>query len=105
MEQLHRIEEKLEPIEAKVIQMYQYNSKAMLNTDQASSYLRISKSTLYKHTSAGLITYYKPNGKLIMFKREDLDQWLESKRIPSNDELGTAAEMNKLAVNKGLPTF
>jgi hypothetical protein len=37
--------------------------------------------------SGGNIAYYKPNGKLILFRKADLDKWLEANRIPSNAEL------------------
>lgn len=53
----------------------------------AAEYLKISRSTLYKHTSAGNITYYKPHGKLILFKKSDLDAWIQKGMIPSNDLL------------------
>jgi excisionase family DNA binding protein len=58
-----------------------------LSFDEAAKYLKLSKSTLYKHTSAGNIAHYKPNGKLILFKRKDLDCWLARSRIPSNYEI------------------
>jgi excisionase family DNA binding protein len=59
----------------------------MLTMKEASVYLGISISTLYKHTSAKNIAYFKPNGKLILFKKQDLDKWIEAKRIPSNREI------------------
>lgn len=58
-----------------------------LTAKQAAAYLHISMSTFYKLTSAGRITYYKPNGKLILLKRSELDQWLENSKVPSNDEI------------------
>lgn len=63
--------------------------KEFLSFQDAASYLAISKSTLYKHTSACNIPYYKPNGKLILFKKSDLDNWIRKGRIPSNDEIKT----------------
>ena len=51
-----------------------------LTLDEASQYLNISKSFLYKLTSTNRITHYKPNGKRIYFQKSDLDKWLM--RIP-----------------------
>lgn len=58
-----------------------------LTSIEAAAHLNISKSTLYKHTSAGKIPHYKPGGKLLLFLKQDLDQFALRYRIPSNDEL------------------
>jgi excisionase family DNA binding protein len=63
--------------------------KSYLNTKEASRYLNLSQSTLYKLTANKLIKFYKPRGKKIYFKREWLDLW-----IASNDDHG------KLRLNK-----
>ena len=44
-----------------------YQSKPVLNLEEASIYLGISRSMLYKMTHAGKIYFYKPEGKLIFF--------------------------------------
>ena len=62
-----------------------------LTVDEARSHLGVSKSYLYKLTSQGEITYYKPNGKLIYFKREDLDKWAYRHRVLPGDEVRHAA--------------
>jgi hypothetical protein len=38
-------------------------------------------------TSKGEITYYKPNGKLIYFKRSDLDDWMLRNEVSGTNEL------------------
>ncbi len=81
------IERKLDHISAMVQQMQEFQQVALLDSDQAATFLGISLSTLYKLTSSGSLPYYKPNGKLIKFKREDLINWVEAHRISSNDEL------------------
>lgn len=50
-----------------------------MNVDQASHYLGIPKQSLYKLTSAKAIPHAKPGNRLL-FKREDLDAWLEEHR-------------------------
>lgn len=61
--------------------------KTVLSFDEACTYCCISKSKMYKHTSANNIPYYKPEGKLIFFKKDELDTWLLRNRQSSNDEL------------------
>lgn len=61
--------------------------KTVLSFDEACKYCAISKSKMYKHTSSNNIPFYKPEGKLIFFKREELDQWLLRNRQSSMDEL------------------
>ena len=87
MEQLIKIQKQLDELFSLVKQLEQGGQKAMMNSDEACAFLGIQLSTLYKHTSLGNIAYYKPNGKLIMFKRQDLLTWLEAHRISSNSEL------------------
>lgn len=62
-------------------------SKDILNFEEALSYLKVSKSFLYKLTSKGEITHHKPSGKLIFFKRLDLDDWMLRNKVSGIDEL------------------
>ena len=71
----------------KMIGALQSASKKYFSIEEAAEYIGISKSTLYKHTAGGQIPFYKPNGKLITFSKDDLDKWLLKTRIPSNEEL------------------
>ncbi|MCQ2077608.1 MAG: helix-turn-helix domain-containing protein, partial [Bacteroidaceae bacterium] len=57
------IEQRIEELESLV-----YASKNVLSFDEASKFLSLSKSYLYKLTSAGLIPHYKPQGKMIYFE-------------------------------------
>jgi excisionase family DNA binding protein len=60
----------------------------MLTLDEACAYLKVSKSFLYKATSGRLISFHKPTGgKLIRFKKEDLDHWLFQNRFDSKNEI------------------
>jgi len=61
--------------------------KTVLSFDETCKYCCISKSKMYKHTSSRNIPFYKPEGKLIFFKREELDIWLLRNRQSSMDEL------------------
>ena len=47
-------------------------TKNVLSFDEASKFLNLSKSYLYKLTSGNLIPHYKPQGKMLFFERADL---------------------------------
>ena len=49
--------------------------KEVLNLPETSIYTGLSKSHLYKLTSAKKIPHYKPSEKHIAFKRKELDDW------------------------------
>ena len=78
--------EKLERIE-KLLETQQAMQKQVLNLNDACIYLELSQSHLYKLTSNGSIPHYKPNGKKLYFKREELDTWLLRNRNNSIDEI------------------
>ena len=61
--------------------------KATLTLEEASAYSGISKSYLYKLTSAGSIPHYKPEGKTIYFDRAELDAWLKRNRVKTTQEI------------------
>ena len=72
--------------------------KEILTMDEASQYLGISKSNLYKKTSAQKIPHYKPEGKIIYFRREELDSWMLRNRQSTIDEITDKAA--NLIINK-----
>ena len=61
-------------------------NKHFLSFKEALKYLNVSDSFLYKMTSARKITFFKPSGKLIYFKKEDLDNWLLQKKSKAVEE-------------------
>lgn len=50
--------------------------KEVLTLDEATRYTGLTKSYLYKLTASRLIPHFKPNGKVIYFSREALNQWM-----------------------------
>ncbi|WP_418510594.1 helix-turn-helix domain-containing protein [Corallibacter sp.] len=79
---MEHIKEVLERIEATLL--YQ---KKSLTLKEACTYMGLSENTMYKHTSKNKIPYYKPEGKTIYFKKEELDDWMLRNRQSSNEEL------------------
>lgn len=63
------------------------NKKEVLNFNEACQYMGVSKSFLYKKTSTSSITHYCPEGKLIFFRRTDLDEWLLRNRKATTEEI------------------
>ena len=66
-------------------------SKKVLTFEEAASYMGMSKSCLYKMTSQKIVPHYKPNGKLIFFDREELENYLLSVRVKPQIEIEEAA--------------
>ncbi len=67
-------------------------TKEVLTTDEAAKYLGVSKSYLYKLTMQQKIPHYKPLGKMCYFNRVELEQWLQSNRIATEDEISQKAQ-------------
>jgi excisionase family DNA binding protein len=82
--------EKLESIEL-LLQEQKILQKDLLNLKETSNYLNLSTSQLYKLTSTNQITFYKPSGKKIYFKRNELDQWILDSRVSSASEIDIQA--------------
>lgn len=54
-----------------------FSQKEIYTLQEACVYMGISKSTMYKLTSqTRAITFFKPSGKLIYFRKKDLDDFM-----------------------------
>jgi excisionase family DNA binding protein len=69
--------------------------KEVLSLQEACVYLCISQSHMYKLTSSRSIPHYSPTGKLIYFKRTELDEWILKNKRCSKEELEIAISMMK----------
>lgn len=76
------------------------NQKKILNLEEASKFLGISKSDLYKRTSSNTIPFHKPSGKIIYFLREDLEAWMLTNRQSTIDEIKVLSSHFKLGGTK-----
>lgn len=56
-------------------------NRKSLTMEEASDYLQISKSHLYKFTYTKRISHYKPGGKIIYFFKNELDEWIAENKI------------------------
>ena len=61
--------------------------RELIRLEEACLFMGISKSQMYKLTSSKKIKHYKPNGKVIYFKIEDLVKFIETSEVMSNDQI------------------
>ena len=66
--------------------------RTLLTTEEAASYMGIKKSYLHKLMMKKEIPFFKPNGKLCYFDRQDLDKWMRRIRVASNQEIDCQAQ-------------
>ena len=70
-----------------------YTTKEVLTSDEAAKYLGVSKSCLYKWTMTRQIPHYKsPTGKMCFFNRKEIEAWMQSNRVQTDDELEQQAQ-------------
>lgn len=74
IKQLELQENRLKKIESLLSQ-----SKRVLNLNEVCELTGLSKSTLYKFTSDGIIPHYK-QAKHLYFNRKEVEDWLLSER-------------------------
>ena len=78
-EQLDRIEK-----------LVRVGAKEVPNVEEAALMLRVSKSRVYHLVSSREIPHYK-NGKNVLFKKSEIEEWLLRDRIPTNNEIDSKA--------------
>jgi excisionase family DNA binding protein len=70
-----------------LLERFKTLTKPVLNLQEASLYLGISKTYLYKLNSQNKIPYCRPNEGKITYQKEDLDKYLKSNKRNSLSEL------------------
>lgn len=66
--------------------------KEVLTLNEVANYTGLSKGYLYKLTMRQEIPHYKPNGKCLYFDRVEIEKWLKSNRIATQEELAQQAQ-------------
>ena len=74
-------------------------AKNVLDIDDVVALTGLSKSYVYKLTCRKEIPYYKPNGKLSYFDRQDVEGWMKQNRVISTVEAEQKA--SKYLMQKG----
>lgn len=78
-EQLDRIE-----------RLVRVGAKEVLNVEETALMLGVSKSRVYHLVSSREIPHYK-NGKNVLFKKSEIEEWQLRDRIPTNEEIDSKA--------------
>ena len=82
--------ERLDRIEKAIASLNSTNpiqvNNAPMDVKDLSEYLKLSVSAIYKLTSTSEIPHYK-SGKRLYFKKEDINEWIFSRRIKTNDDI------------------
>lgn len=89
------LEMRVEELERKM-----FLNKNILSFDEASEFLNLSKSYLYKLTSANLISHYKPQGKMLYFEKNELEAWLRQNPVKTQSQI--EQDVQKYVLNKPL---
>ncbi len=87
MENVKEINLQSEPVDSRIYLL----QKEILSLREACIYLCITQSYMYKLTSSRKIPHYSPMGKLIFFKRTELDDWVLKKRRSTLEEINVEA--------------
>ena len=65
--------------------------KEIITIQELADYTGFSKSHIYKLTHKNQIPFYKPNGKTIFFKFDEVKEWLLNNRISTIQEINSQA--------------
>ena len=84
------------------IEKKMYLLKEYLTVTEAADYLTLSPSQVYKLTSKHELPIYKPSGKIIYIRRDDLNRWIAKNRVLSQDEMEEYAATHMEKALKGV---
>jgi excisionase family DNA binding protein len=88
--------EQLNRIEAAAL-----SQKSVLTFEEACRFTGLSRSKMYKHTSANTVPFSKPFGKLVYFERELLERWMLQNPISTTDEIENQVQRYCMNNRKG----
>lgn len=99
---LMELEEKVSNLQKRmtVIEDICYAAKEVLTLEEASKFLGMAKSTLYKLTHLNTIPFYKPCGKLIFFEKGNLLSWVRGAKTKSEEEIRQEAALKLQVMNE-----
>ncbi len=83
-----------------MIQSIAVTQKDVLTLDEAAIYTGLSKTYLYKITASRKIPCWKPFGKMLYFKRSELDAWMLQHPIKTDEQLEAEALQRMYSANE-----
>ena len=99
---VHQLTDKLDTIE-RLLQGLVSPSKAhqdLMNINQASEFLNLSKQTIYQKVSSGTLPFMK-RSKRLYFSREELTAYLKAGRKKTNQEIEDEASDYLVSTKRG----
>jgi excisionase family DNA binding protein len=87
-EVIRQLFEKVEHLEEMILKLQpelQHQTQP-LSIEEAAEYLNVTVAALYSMTSRRLVPFNKP-GKRLYFLKNDLDEWVKSGKVKTQDEL------------------
>ncbi len=81
------LKEEQEEILTLLFKKAQVHHKHILSISEAAEFLGLSMSYMYKLTHWNKLPYYKPSGKIIYFKKTDLEEWMLQNRSKTQVEI------------------
>lgn len=96
---MENIQKQLNEIKELLVNQH-LQKKEILTVEEATVYLQLSKSCLYKLTSRKEIPFYAPGGKKIYFKRMELDEWVFNSKVSSSSEFENEVNSYLSRINK-----
>ena len=64
------------------------NDKNILTVEGLMDYTGFSRKQIYKLTSTRRIPHYKPSGRKLFFKKDEIDEWITLGKVKTLKELG-----------------
>ena len=55
------------------------NNDVFMNVDEAATFIRLSKHSIYQMTRRCEIPFSKPSGGKLVFSKQALERWIKSK--------------------------
>lgn len=68
-------------------------AKKVLNVDDVVTLTGMTKAYIYTLTSKRELPFYKPNGRLIFFNRDEIEAWMMRGKVTPDSETEEAAAL------------
>ena len=85
MPMIKELDNRLKKIE-RLLEERHHNEVIYLNIEEASQFIKMKKTSIYQLVYQRKIPFYK-RGKILLFKKSELVNWIESKRFETLEQL------------------
>ena len=65
------------------------HNKNILTVEDVVNYTGFSQKQIYKLTSTRTIPHYKPSGRKLFFKKDEIDNWISLGKVHTISELNS----------------